>query len=78
MDKILKFLMKLSEKEREIVLSIMNQVKNNDITGIDCKPLSGEKHLYRVRKWSIRIVFRKEHWKNTIVAVDYRWWVYKK
>ena len=77
MDKIDKFLLKLSLSERLILLGILEQIMISDIEMLDVKKLSWEKDLFRVRKWKIRIIFRDEWGKNDIINIDYRGNIYK-
>ena len=66
MDKIEKFLKKLSPDERGIALRIIEKVLSRDIRGLDIKKLKGEHNLFRVRKGNIRIVFFQG---NSIVRI---------
>jgi mRNA-degrading endonuclease RelE of RelBE toxin-antitoxin system len=50
MDKIQKFLSKLTKKEQDILSELMVSIKNNSLDSIDVKKLVGEDNLYRVRK----------------------------
>jgi len=77
MDKITKFLLKLSEKERGYILEIMNKILSMDLDWLDIKKLQWEKDLFRVRKWKIRIIF-KVIWSNwKIIDINYRDKIYK-
>lgn len=78
MDKISKFLQKLSLKEREIILTLLEKIILWSIDDLDCKKLVWEDSLYRVRKWKIRIIFSKVWDKIKIVDVNFRWQIYKK
>jgi len=51
MDNIDKFLSKLSAKELDIVLYIMQKISKWDFVWLDYKKLKWEQNLYRVRKW---------------------------
>ena len=72
MDKIQKFLQKLSQKERTAIESIINQIIRRDITGIDVKKLRGEDHLFRVRKGNIRIIFSMKKDYAYIITIERR------
>ncbi|MBU1018765.1 MAG: type II toxin-antitoxin system RelE/ParE family toxin [Patescibacteria group bacterium] len=72
MDRIKKFLKKLSRKEREIIAELMCKVITNDLSGLVAKKLSGNSNLYRVRVGRIRIVFEKREIENKIINMDYR------
>lgn len=77
MDKISKFLEKLSFKEREIILFLLEKIVLWNLDLLDCKKLKWEENLYRVRKWKIRIVFSKIWTETKIIDVNYRWQIYK-
>ena len=72
MDKIQKFLQKLSQKERTAIESIINQIIRRDITGIDVKKLRGEDHLFRARKGNIRIIFSMKKDYAYIITIERR------
>jgi mRNA-degrading endonuclease RelE of RelBE toxin-antitoxin system len=77
MDKITKFLLKLSLKERNFILEIMNKILSLDLNWLDIKKLQWEDNLFRIRKGKIRIVFKIE-WKNwKIIDINYRDTIYK-
>ena len=78
MDKIKKFLLKLSKKEREIMRKILLDILTLDLKNYDTKPLKGYKGFFRLRKGDIRIVFMKEKNTGMIVDIDYRKDIYKK
>lgn len=78
MDNISKLLQKLSQKERQIILEILEKIKNNVLEGLEIKKLSGFENLFRIRKGSFRIVFMKKENKNLLVNVGYRKDVYKR
>ncbi|PID84297.1 hypothetical protein CSB09_01605 [Candidatus Gracilibacteria bacterium] len=77
MDKIQKFLKKLSAKEIQILLYLLEKIKAGDTNDLDTKKLRGRENLYRVRKGKIRIIFRKEREKLIIIDVNYRGGAYK-
>lgn len=77
MDRILKFLKKLTSNEREKIGFLMENILFGKMTGLKVKKLVGLKDLYRVREGKIRIVFRKEQNGNVIVNVDYRKDIYR-
>lgn len=78
MDKIKKFLLKLTQKERLLIKAIFEDILVLNLQDYDIKPLKGYKGLYRLRKGDIRIVFAKEKNMGFIVDVDYRKDIYKK
>jgi len=71
MDKILKFLKQLSKKKRERLLRLIESVLANEFKKKP-KKLKGFKNLYRVRDGKIRVVFKRDDKKNTIINIDYR------
>ncbi|MEK7630586.1 MAG: hypothetical protein AAB417_00955 [Patescibacteria group bacterium] len=72
MDKIEKFLRKLSQKEREVVNHIIEKVLSNDTRDLDVKKLKDEYKLFRVRKGNIRIVFFQDDSVTRIVYIRRR------
>jgi len=78
MDKIEKFLQKLTQAERKLLASIMTKVRDNNLRGFDVKPLKGYKNLYRLRRSNFRVIFWCDSKSTTIVHVDYRKDSYKK
>jgi len=60
MDKIKKFLRRLSSAEQKIVQKLLAAVLANNTNGFDLKKLKGHKNIYRVRSGSIRIIFLQE------------------
>jgi len=68
-DRIDKTLNKMSAKERELVLDIMEQIKAGRIAQLDMKKLQGLEHTYRVRKGSFRIIFHMAN-RDAIRIID--------
>lgn len=60
MDKIEKALEKLSERERQEAKRVMQLIIGQNFLGLDFKELIGQRHLYRVRKGSLRIIFKMD------------------
>lgn len=77
MDKVKKFLLKLTEKERIILRIIMQDIFELSTQGYDVKPLKGCKGFFRLRKGDIRIVFIKQNNSGTIIDIDFRKDIYK-
>ena len=77
MDNITKFLLKLSLKERNIILNIIQKILFGDHKGLDIKKLQWQKFLYRVRKWKIRIIFSHQNWEYKIHDINFRDSIYK-
>jgi mRNA-degrading endonuclease RelE of RelBE toxin-antitoxin system len=72
MDRIAKFLKKLTPKERKTLEEIIAQVLAHDFSGFDMKKLKGIDNVFRVRKSSFRIVFRKVENEIFILSVERR------
>ena len=47
-DKIQKFLARLNRKEFELVEALLLDIVNLEFAHLDCKPLKGQKDIYRV------------------------------
>ncbi len=58
MDKISKALKNLSKKERKVVAVVVKRIKANNLAGFDVKKLKGYDNIFRVRKGSIRIIYK--------------------
>ena len=72
MDKIQKFLQKLSLGERKVVENIITKILSHEIKNLDVKKLSGQEGYFRVRKGTIRIIFIKESDCIRIVSIGRR------
>ncbi len=73
MDKIEKALNKLSDKEKKIVQTILEQLHNKQLRNLDIKKLKGRNDIYRVRKGKIRIIYRIDDLgKIFILAIERR------
>ena len=59
MDKNQKFLNRLSDKEREVVHKLIEQLLEGSIKGLDVKKLKSYADIFRVRSGNIRIIFRR-------------------
>ena len=69
MDKIKKFLEKLSKKEKETTKEILSLLETNNVSGLDVKKLKGHSDIFRVRKSDIRIIYRIESGKIKLLAI---------
>ena len=58
MDKISKFLNKLSQKELTVVKDVLEKIKKGEMANLDMKKLKGADNFFRVRKGDIRIIYR--------------------
>ena len=56
---------------------IVKDILLDNISDYDIKKLSWYRDLYRLRKWKIRIIFRKNIYKIDIINIDTRWDIYK-
>ena len=72
MDKIEKFLRKLSLKEREVVEQAIGSVLRGDVDGLDVKKLRGYADIFRVRKGRLRIIYRQSGSKITLLSIGKR------
>lgn len=72
MDKIKKFLRKLTLEEQETVAEIIQKVILDDVSDLDVKRLQGYWDIFRVRKGSIRIIFKRIPGENRILEVTRR------
>jgi mRNA-degrading endonuclease RelE of RelBE toxin-antitoxin system len=71
-DKIEKFLKKLSLKERNSAQYIIEKILLDSTHDLDVKKLKGEQNFFRVRKGSIRIIFFKDSADTWIVFIGRR------
>ncbi|MFC1615106.1 type II toxin-antitoxin system RelE/ParE family toxin [Patescibacteria group bacterium] len=72
MDKIDKFLKKISEKERIEIEKLVDLVVQNSVECLDCKKLKGYDNFFRVRKGKVRIIFQKNNDDNIILSIEHR------
>lgn len=72
MDKIKKALAKLSEKEIKLVEYILSKLQPGDFQGLDVKKLKGREDIFRVRKGDMRIIYKTENKKISILAIERR------
>ena len=61
MNKVDKFLKKLSLEDRIVVEKCLNLVKSGNFANLDFKKLKGKENKFRVRKGNIRIIFSIEN-----------------
>ncbi len=72
MDRIAKFLKKLTPKERKITEEIIALVSARDFSGLDIKKLKGSVNIFRIRKGNIRVIFLKEGSQININSIGRR------
>ena len=78
MDKISKFIQKMSQKEGRRIIALFLQIQERKTQALDVKKLRGYADLYRVRHGDIRIIFKAGDEGNTIISVDFRKDAYRK
>ncbi len=72
MDKVGKALKKLTEKERNVVKNILENIEEGIFNNLDIKKLKGYSDIFRVRKGGIRIIFRKTNKGIFIISIERR------
>lgn len=71
MDKIDKFLKKLSQKDREKIDDIVLKIIDKDFVDLDYKKLKGYANIYRVRKGDLRVIFSVDKSEAiNIISID--------
>ncbi len=72
MDKIEKFLRKLSPKERQTVEALIELILVGDTGNLDIKKLKRYADIFRVRKGKIRILYRQNGSTIRLISIDNR------
>lgn len=72
MDKIDKFLHRLSSKEFLVAEGVIAQILEGNIKGLDVKKLKGQEFFFRARKGELRVIFWRKGQSARIVAVERR------
>jgi len=72
MDKIAKFLKKLSQKDLEIVNKTIKQLLSGGVEKLSIKKLKGFEDVYRVRVRDIRIIYRQVNDDVTLIEISKR------
>ena len=72
MDKIEKFLARLSPREREALRLLLVRLSRGEYKGLDIKKLKGRSDIFRIRKGDIRIIYRVVGRKIFILAIERR------
>lgn len=70
MDKIQKALNKLTSREKNTVKLILEKVQNQNFSGLDVKKLKGRDNIFRVRKGSLRIIYRLDKKDIFVLTVE--------
>lgn len=72
MDKIKKFLRKLSAKDRKLIARTIAQLHTKEAKSLDVKKLKGEKNIFRVRVGKIRIIYSLLDEEIVLHRIDFR------
>lgn len=72
MDKIKKFLKKLTAEEHLVVINLIEKIISGDLEQLDVKRLQGYSDIYRVRKGNLRVIFRKTAADTLIMEITRR------
>jgi len=71
-DKISKELAKFSTKERQLVKTILLQLRHNNTQGLQITKLKGHPDIFRVRKGRLRIIYHQHDSSIKILAIERR------
>lgn len=73
MNKVDKFLSKLTEDQREAIFTVLTKIEEKDFSGLDWKKLKDASNTFRVRKGKIRIIYSLQHdGIINLIKVDWR------
>ena len=72
MERIEKFLRKLSRQERQRVEKCIKDILAGTVAHLDLKRLKGHHDFYRIRTGSIRIIFSQKDGKTDIILIERR------
>lgn len=72
MDKIKKALQKFSKEDFDHIQFLLQKIEKKLWRGLDLKKLKGTENIFRVRKGKLRIIFRLENGKNSILKIERR------
>lgn len=70
--KIVKFLKKLSEKDRGIIEDLIISIRSKEWDNLDIKKLQGNINVFRVRKGDLRIIFSIDDGVVNLIDIDKR------
>lgn len=78
-DRIKKFLKKLSPELKYRIKSVLHDIQSGNTKHLDIQKLQGSQGLYRVRISSIRIIYRvgQDNTHYDIIDIEYRGNIYK-
>lgn len=71
-DKITKQLTKLNIKERELVKTLLLQLKDGNTTGLNITRLKGHEDIFRLRKGRLRIIYRQVGASLSVLTIERR------
>ncbi len=77
MDKITKFLLKLTTKQQKSLIEILEKIQAWNLENLDIKALSGEKNMFRIRKGKFRIIIVKNWSWYSVIDINFRGNIYK-
>ncbi|MCX6810216.1 MAG: type II toxin-antitoxin system RelE/ParE family toxin [Candidatus Berkelbacteria bacterium] len=72
MDQIQKALAKLSDKERKKIKQALEKLFSGDIKGLNIKKLKDRSDIFRLRVGDLRIIYRMNENKISILAISRR------
>ena len=72
MDKIQKALNKLTSREKNTAKLILEKIQNLDFSGLNVKKLRGRDDIFRVRKRSLRIIYRLDKKDIFVLTIERR------
>ena len=74
MDKVDKFIKKLSHYEQRRLKEIVDKILAGTVGGLSVKKLKGYDDMFRVRAGNLRVIFKKEKKKNSmnIILIEKR------
>lgn len=71
-DMISKFLAKLSDKQRDVINTVLIDIFNEKLDLYDVKKLVGSGNIYRIRKGNIRIIFVRSKSLTEVIHIGHR------
>lgn len=72
MDRVKKFLKKISPLERKNLDEILQRIEIGQLKGLDVKRMKGYKNVFRIRMNDIRVVFSQEDGSFRVLFVGRR------
>lgn len=71
-DKTTKLLVRLTARQRKLILLVIKRLVVGDERGLDIKPIKGHQYVYRARVGDYRIIYRREDSVFTLIAIAKR------